>query len=145
MTVETQRLERLYVAAQRALGEEEAATLMDELRRWQALATRADVDAAGARVDVMGSDLRTEMVSLRAELRGEMAELGTELRGEMATLRVDLRAEMAELGTELRREIADVRLEIAALRTEVYRQGNRVIVTLVPTILTAVGLGTLVG
>ena len=54
---------------------------------------------------------RTDVELVRTELRSEMADLRSELRGEMADLRTDLRTEMAEMKSELKSDLT--RLTVA--------------------------------
>ena len=72
------------------------------------LATKHDLLA-------LRQDLRGEMAELRAELRGEMTELRAELRTEMTQLRAELRTEMSTLAATLRGEMKELG---ASLRTE---------------------------
>ena len=83
MAVEEQRLRRLYEAARRTWGDEEAATLMDELGRSRSLATRDDVAAVRADVGRLRDDLgvvRAEVETLRVRLESRMDGLDVELR-----------------------------------------------------------------
>jgi hypothetical protein len=45
---------------------------------------------------------QTDLVALRGELKGEMAQLRSELKGEMAELRAELKGEIAELRGEMK-------------------------------------------
>ncbi|MGQ0824461.1 MAG: hypothetical protein ACT4OX_05405 [Actinomycetota bacterium] len=70
MPVDETRRHRLYEAARRLIDDEEAATLMDFLppTGWADVATRRDLELLEARLDA-------RIDGLRAEVRGEMAEL----------------------------------------------------------------------
>ena len=60
------------------------------------------------------AELRTEMQTLRAEVRTDI----TDVRTEMQTLRAEVSTEMQTLRTEVRADITDVRTEMQTLRTE---------------------------
>jgi len=137
MTVEEQRLVRLYEAARGTWGDEEAATLMDQLCRWQDPATRSDVAALGARLEGVRAELRGEM----AELRGEFSELRGEVRGEMGGLRGEMGGLRGEMG-DLRREMGELS---ARLTDAMSAQVTRILAILVPTILAAVALAFAAG
>jgi hypothetical protein len=114
VTVDEQRRLRLFEAVREALGEQEAATLMEYLPPvgWADVATKRDLDALGA------------------ELRGERAEFRGALRAEMAGFQSGMRAEMAEFRSEIRVELHD------ALR----EQTTRLVTWMIPTWLSAVGI-----
>jgi hypothetical protein len=78
VTVDEQRRLRLFEAVREALGEQEAATLMEYLPPvgWADVATKRDLDALGA-------ELRGEMAELRSDVRAEMAEFRSEIRVEL--------------------------------------------------------------
>ena len=124
MPVDEHRRLRLYEAARERLGQDAADTLMELLPPMDPseLATKRDLALTRA-------ELREEM----AELRGEMAEL----RGEMAELRSELCGEIADLRSGLRSDIAALQISVTDMMRE---QTNRMLVFVVPTMLTAVGL-----
>jgi len=103
MAVDEPRRLRFYEAMRQVLGEQEAATLMEYLPPvgWADVATKRDLDA------------------LRAELRGDTAEV-----------RGDIHAEIAELRTEMH----------DALR----EQTTRLVTWMIPTWLSAVGIAVAV-
>ena len=86
MAVTEGRRRQLFEAARRALGDEEAETLMELVPAGFEPATRSD------------------LIELRTELKGDIAELRAELKGDIA----EVRREMAELRTELKGDIARV-------------------------------------
>ncbi len=136
MTIDEPRRHRLHVAAQRALGDEEGATLMEHLppQPFDQLATHDDVERSTVLV-------RAEMSAVASELRGQMANLSSGLRGEMAILSSGLRGEMAALRAEVRSEIATMSADVRCDLNELLReQSNRLIAWTIPTWMTAVGL-----
>lgn len=88
---------QLHLSLDHALGEENAAVLMEHLPPvgWADVATRRDLD----HVQFM---MKKDLDLLRSDLRAEMAELGAELRTEMTELRTELGTEIGRL--ELRME-----------------------------------------
>lgn len=99
-----------------AYGEDIANTIMQLLPSQPAdqLVTRTDMHVFG---DALRADIKGEMADLRGELRSEMAELRGELRSEMADLRGELRNDMADLRGELRSEMID-RFAVAKVETQ---------------------------
>ena len=96
-------LTRIRQVLEERLGMEAASYLMDRPPGgWSNLVT---TDALDLRLDLLRRELRGEMAGLRAEVRGELA---------------DVRLEMAGLRAEVRGELADVRLEMAGLRDEMH-------------------------
>ncbi len=125
MTVDQPRRLHLYEVARERFGTEAADTLMELL---------PPMDP---------SDLVThqDLALTTASLRGEMAELRTELKTEMAELRTELKTEMAELRTELKTEMAELRGELRGeLQLQLREQTNRLLMVVVPSIFSAVGL-----
>ncbi len=121
MPIEERRRLHLYETARERLGVDAADTLMELLPP----------------MDPSELATKTDLALTRADLRGEMVELRSDLRREMAELRSDLRGEMAELRSELRGEMAAMRVAVADMMRE---QTNRLVMFVVPTMLTAVGL-----
>ncbi|HEX8582326.1 MAG TPA: hypothetical protein VF640_08350 [Acidimicrobiales bacterium] len=78
---------------------------------WADVATKHDLAQLEERMGY-------RMDTLRAELRGEMAEL----RGEMGQLRAEVRGEMGELRGEMNGLRAEVRGEIGGLRAELHSE-----------------------
>jgi hypothetical protein len=117
MPVDDARRYRLYEAARQAIGEEEAATLMEYLppSGWTEIATRHDLDTSIA-------GLRAELLDEFDKLRGEFGRL----RGEFG----ELRGEVGELQGELRAE----------MRRELREQTTRIITWMIPTWLSSVGI-----
>jgi len=66
----------------------------------------SDNVATKADLDMMATELRSEMKELGTELRSEMKELGTELRSEMKELGTELRSEMKEKFTKMSEQFA---------------------------------------
>ncbi|MDZ4826972.1 MAG: hypothetical protein SGJ13_10985 [Actinomycetota bacterium] len=104
---------------------------IEERRRlhlYEAARERLGVDAADTLMELLPpmdpSELatKTDLALTRSELRGQMAEI---------------RREMAELRTELKGEMAELRVAVADMMRE---QTNRLVMFVVPTMLTAVGL-----
>jgi hypothetical protein len=86
------------------------------------LATKHDVLTLQQGSEVMRAELRGEMAQLAAQLRSEMAQLSARLQGEMTQLAVELRGEMAQLGVQLRTEMAKQGGELRAKISGVARQ-----------------------
>jgi hypothetical protein len=95
----------------------------------RAIVRAIEIEIAGAKDtlatkhDVLSlrTELRSEMAGLRTELRSEMAELRTELRAEMAALATQLRAEMAQLGAQLRGELrAEIHASVGGVIRQMY-------------------------
>jgi uncharacterized protein involved in exopolysaccharide biosynthesis len=84
--VSDQDRRELYQALEQQLGGGPAATMMELLPPvgWGEVARQSD------------------LVALRGELKGEMAQLRSELKGEMAELRAELKGEIAELRGEMK-------------------------------------------
>ena len=83
---------QLHDLLRQPLGEEAANKLMEFLPAvpWTELATKQDIELLRSHdLVLLRNDLHGGMAELRSELRGEMAELRTELRGEMAELRAE--------------------------------------------------------
>ena len=98
----------LFDLLESGLGSRTAALLMAHLPPigWEHLATKSDLAS-------LRSELRGEMAELRGELKGEMAEL----RGEMAELlgeMVHTRGEMVNMRGELIGRIASSQLSVQA-------------------------------
>lgn len=77
----------------------------------QTLINALVVGAVGLVLARMVHGLRSEIVSVRSELKADIGALRTELKAEIDTLRTELKAEIADLR-------AEVRMEIAALRSD---------------------------
>ena len=79
MPVDESRRHRLYEAARRLIGEEEAATLMEYLPPvgWGDVATRRDLELLEARLDARIEGLRAEFGELRAGVQQEIREQTT--------------------------------------------------------------------
>ena len=103
MTITDGSRHQLHQSLDLAIGEENAAVLMEHLPPvgWADVATRRDLDHQSLMInkdlELLGANLRTEMADLRTGLQGETAELRTE----MAELRTGLQGETAELRTSL--------------------------------------------
>jgi len=108
MAVTERRRRRLFDAAERVLGTEEAEILMELVPAGLEPATRADLTELRTELKGDIADLRAEMAELRAELKGDIADLRAELKGDIA----DLRAEMADLRTELKGDIASAQRQL---------------------------------
>ena len=63
--------------------------------------------------------LRSDIVSVRTELRDEIRSVETGLRDEIAAVRTELRDEIGSVETGLRAEIGSLRTELHDFRTEV--------------------------
>ncbi|HVF73682.1 MAG TPA: hypothetical protein VM938_01430 [Acidimicrobiales bacterium] len=107
MAVSEQARRRLYDYLEAQMGEELAATLMNSLppAGWGDVATKQDLD----NLHVL---MRSDLIALAHQLRGETAEHVGALREEMAQMKGELREEMAQMKGELRTEIADLRGEM---------------------------------
>lgn len=77
----------------------------------RAIVRAIELEIAGAK-DVLAT--KHDLLALRSDLRGEMAELAASLRGEMAVLAASLRGDMTELAASLRGEMAAMRGELKA-------------------------------
>lgn len=94
MWTEAERRE-VFVALESSVGTR-VATLLTHgfpLVDWESLVRRGDLE---------GLARRDELMAVRAELKGDMAELRAELRGEISELRNELKGEMTEIRGELR-------------------------------------------
>jgi hypothetical protein len=80
----------------------------------RAIVRAIEIEIAGAK-DVLAT--KSDLASLRQDLRQEMSELGQELRQEMSDLRQELRQEMSDLRLELKGDL--LRLE-AKLETKIH-------------------------
>lgn len=126
-----QRL-KLLRTLETVIGPEDASTLMDHLPpvTWANVATIDHVSAVGdqttkalrGEMQVLSTQLRSEMHTLSTERRGEMNELRVELRSEMAVLANQLRSEMNEFGIELRSEMKQLGTQP---RSEINQHGSR--------------------
>lgn len=110
MTVTDRMRTDLHGCLDGLMGNEMADIMMELLPPvgWGEVVRRQDVAQ-------MRSDLHSEIVGLRVELKIEIAEV----RAEIAEVRAELKSEIAELRAELKAEIADVRADVTELRTEV--------------------------
>ena len=153
-----QRL-KLLRTLETVIGPEDASTLMDHLPpvTWANVATVDHVSAIGdqttktlrSEMQVLSTQLRSEMNELRVELRSdmtvlsnqlrnEMNQLGTELRSEMNRLGIELRSEMNEFGIQLRSEMNQLGTELRGemnefgiqLRSEIDQHGSRLEATI---------------
>ncbi|MDE0318862.1 MAG: hypothetical protein OXI97_03190 [Acidimicrobiaceae bacterium] len=119
------------------------------LMMWQFNSLGARIDANGARIDSLATELRAELraeigsvradmaglgTGLRAEMRAEigsvradMGELGTGLRADMGELEAGLRADMAGLGTGLRADMADLEAGLRAEMQAGFREINLIL------------------
>ncbi len=91
--------------------------------QYETVATKTDLEG-----------VRTEMGTMRGELRAEMADMKGELRAEMADMKGELRTEMEAMRGEIRTEIQAMRADFARVETRLMRW-----------MLAAAGLGGLVG
>ena len=139
MSVDERTRRDMYTGLEAALGAPVADAVMAHLppAGWADVARTHDVEML--RVDL--GVLRDDTVSLGGGLRGEMAALGGGLRGEMAALGDDLRREMAALGDDLRREMISMEERIGLrIDARVASETNRLLLFLIPTMTTIVGL-----
>jgi hypothetical protein len=92
MPVDERARHRLYLKLEEVLGSDEAGTLMAHLppAGFAELATKDDLL-------LTRTELKTEMESLKQELKGDMASL----KGEMASLKQELKGDMASLKAEM--------------------------------------------
>ena len=85
MTITDGSRHQLHQSLDLAIGEENAAVLMEHLPPvgWADVATRRDLDHQSLMInkdlELLGANLRTEMAELRTGLQGETAELRTSL------------------------------------------------------------------
>ena len=150
MSVDERTRRDMYTGLEAALGAPVADAVMAHLppAGWADVARTHDVEML--RVDLgvlrddtvsLGGGLRGEMAALGGGLRGEMAALGDGLRGEIAQLGDDVRREMAALGDGLRREMISMEERIGLrIDARVASETNRLLLFLIPTMTTIVGL-----
>lgn len=77
MAVTEGRRRQRFEAARRALGDEEAETLMELVPAGFEPATRSDL------IEVRAA-IKADIAEVRAELKGDIAEVRTELKGDIA-------------------------------------------------------------
>ncbi len=142
-----QRL-KLLRTLETVIGPEDASTLMDHLPpvTWANVATVDHVSAIGdqttktlrSEMQVLSTQLRSEMNELRVELRSDMTVLSNQLRNEMNRLGIELRSEMNEFGIQLRSEMNQLGTELRGemnefgiqLRSEIDQHGSRLEATI---------------
>jgi chromosome segregation ATPase len=167
MAIDESKRQDLYLVATEKFGRKEADTLMTLLPTsvWEDVATKTDLELHDAllklQINEVHNDLKTEIAdlraelkgdianlngglsSLRAELKGDIADLRAELKGDIAnlngglsSLRAELKGDIADLRAELKGDIADVRLEIAELRTEMHQMFRKNYMVMISAIFT---------
>ena len=89
------------------------------LMMWQFSELGDRIDANGARIDNLGTELRAEITAVETNLRSEIAAVETSLRAEIKTeidrVETSLRAEIAAVETSLRAEMQAGFAEINAV------------------------------
>ena len=128
MSVDERTRRDMYTGLEAALGAPVADAVMAHLppTGWADVARTHDVAV-----------LRGEMVAMGDGLRGEISLL----RGEMVAMGDALRREMASLGDGLRREMISMEERIGLrIDARVASETNRLLLFLVPTMTTIVGL-----
>jgi putative component of toxin-antitoxin plasmid stabilization module len=156
MAIDESKRQDLYLVATEKFGRKEADTLMTLLPTsvWEDVATKTDLELHDAllklQINEVHNDLKTEIADLRAELKGDIANLNgglsslrAELKGDIAnlngglsSLRAELKGDIADLRAELKGDIADVRLEIAELRTEMHQMFRKNYMVMISAIFT---------
>jgi len=165
MAISEESRHHLYQRLEAVLGPQEATTLMEHLPPvgWADVATKQDLATLRIATNAAIEGLRAEVGGLRGEVGGLRAEVGG-LRGEVGGLRgevdglrgevVGLRADLGVMGGEvvgLRADLGVMGGEVVGLRADlgVMRQDiesalhaelNRLLLWLLPTLLTALGL-----
>ena len=137
MAISATEREELRGLARAALGERGADLLMAGLGN-------PDLEERLAlRVDLVRSDLRSEMSDLRVELKSEMHGVRgefAELRGEFAELRGEVRGEIGALRGDMGELKAYVATEVGGIRAEIGAQTKLLFFALVTSILGIAGL-----
>jgi hypothetical protein len=128
MAIDERSRHALYLRLEHVLGQDEAETLMEHLPPvgWADVATRRDLD-------VLRTELTTEIAVLRSELKSEMATV----RSETAGLRADngsIRAEMRAMEQSL---TGLFRIELAQAITA---QTRTMVITMITLFVTGVSL-----
>ena len=130
MAISATEREELRGLARAALGERGADLLMAGLGN-------PDLEERLAlRVDLVRSDLRSEMSDLRVELKSEMHGV----RGEFAELRGEVRGEIGALRGDMGELKAYVATEVGGIRAEIGAQTKLLFFALVTSILGIAGL-----
>jgi len=129
VTIDERSRHALYLRLEEVLGAEEAGTLMDHLPPvgWADVATRRDVDGAGALLRsemasefaAVRSEMTSEFAAVRSEMAAESALLRSEMTSEFAAVRSEMAAESALLRSEMASEFAAVRRDITVLQSDV--------------------------
>ncbi|MFA5884503.1 MAG: hypothetical protein WDA60_11675 [Acidimicrobiia bacterium] len=102
MTIDERSRHALYLRLEQVLGSDEAGTLMEHLPPvgWADVATRRDIEV------------------LRTELLSEISSARSELGSEISSARSELGSEISSARSELGSEISSARVETRSLRAE---------------------------
>jgi chromosome segregation ATPase len=120
MAIDESKRQDLYLVATEKFGRKEADTLMTLLPTsvWEDVATKTDLELHDAllklQINEVHNDLKTEIADLRAELKGDIANLN----GGLSSLRAELKGDIADLRAELKGDIANLNGGLSSLRAE---------------------------
>ncbi|WP_125289088.1 hypothetical protein [Erwinia sp. 198] len=95
--------------------------------RSESFATHADV-----------ANIRTEMATMRGELKEEMASLRGELKGDIVSLRGELKGDIVSLRGELKSDIVSLRGEIHETLQKAINKQTVLLLTIIPATLAAI-------
>ena len=79
---------------------------------------REEMRASFRVIDRRFDSFKTELTSVKTELKAEIASVKTELKAEIAGVKTELKAEIAGVRTELKADFAGLKTEFADLKTE---------------------------
>ena len=123
---------RLYESLVKSIGPESSEVLMELLppSGWSDLVTRTDLNS-------VRTELKTDIEITKTELRIEIQDLRTELKGDIQDLRTELKGDIQHLRTELKGDIRGIQGQIDGQLPKVIMANIASMLAVAGTVITA--------
>ncbi|MEZ5281748.1 MAG: hypothetical protein R2770_14905 [Acidimicrobiales bacterium] len=123
---------QLYESLVKSIGPESSEVLMELLppAGWSDLVTRTDLNS-------VRTELKTDIEITKTELRIEIQDLRTELKGDIQHLRTELRGDIQDLRTELKSDIRGIQGQIDGQLPKVIMANIASMLAVAGTVITA--------
>ena len=123
---------RLYESLVKSIGPESSEVLMELLppSGWSDLVTRSDLNS-------VRTELKTDIEITKTELRIEIQDLRTELKGDIQDLRTELKGDIQDLRTELKGDIRGIQGQIDGQLPKVIMANIASMLAVAGTVITA--------
>ena len=143
MSVDERTRHEMYLGLEAALGGPVADALMAHLppTGWGDVARTHDVDRLRGETVASLDRFRSDVQSMEAGLRGDMQSMEAGLRGDMQSIETSIRSDMQSMEARLRVDMGAMEERIGLrLDARIASEANRLLLFLIPTMTTMVGL-----